>query len=148
MIFGKKDHESTSATPENNTIVQLVVAVLAGTVVSLSGLGGGVIMVPLFRMLLKMPMRTATALSLSIIPLLSLFPLLNYLIHSPKTTPDILHTGYIVWPVALPISIGVAIFASIGLKTATKVPVLYLRIIFAALSSIILIKTILDITHP
>lgn len=147
MVFGKKDHETPPA--ENKklrpTAMDFLVAVLAGTVVALSGLGGGVIMVPMFRMMLKMPMRSATSLSLSIIPLLSLFPLVNYLVSTPAGNYGVAHTGYLVWPVALPISVGVAIFASIGIKTAHHVPVLYLRIIFAALSTIILIKTIIDI---
>lgn len=149
MVFGKKDHAETIKTTEKKrpSVLDIVVALLAGTVVALSGLGGGVIMVPMFRMMLKMPMRSATGLSLSIIPLLSLFPLVNYLIANPPQTHDILHTGYLVWPVALPISIGVAVFAGIGLKVATKVPVLYLRVIFALLSTIILIKTLLDILN-
>ena len=113
--------------------------------VALSGLGGGVIMVPLFRMVLKMPMKDSTALSLSIIPLLSLPPLINYLLSNAPAKMEVLHTGYLVWPIALPIAVGVAIFAGIGLKFSKRISVLSLRIIFALLSTVILIKTLIDI---
>jgi uncharacterized membrane protein YfcA len=150
MLLGKNDHLPKA--PHLNrpaiTAMDIVVAVLAGSVVALSGLGGGVIMVPMFRMILKMPMRSATALSLSIIPILSIAPLISYLVTRPVVAPPTPHTGYIAWQYALPISIGVAIFAGIGLKTAKKIPVIYLRIIFATLSTTILIKTIYDILHP
>ncbi|MBS3913215.1 MAG: sulfite exporter TauE/SafE family protein [Bacteroidetes bacterium] len=150
MLMGNKKN----ATEEKEVSIpgfrplELVVSMLAGSVVALSGLGGGVIMVPMFRMFLKMPMRSATALSLSIIPILSIAPLANYLSTVPHETAKVAHTGYISWPYALPIAIGVAIFAGIGLKTAKKIPVFYLRIIFAALSTSILIKTVYDIFHP
>jgi uncharacterized protein len=147
MVLGKKDHPTKSTTTPNKMdyAIDTGVSILAGSVVSLSGLGGGVIMVPLFRMLLKMPMKAATALSLSIIPLLSLAPLVNYLISKPLYTVQIAHSGYIVWPVVLPIALGVAIFAGVGHKFSKRIPVLYLRIIFAALATIILIKTLYDI---
>lgn len=146
MVFGKgTGNDVQDNTPSTLGWKETLVGLLAGTVVSLSGLGGGVIMVPLFRMLLKMPMRKATALSLSIIPMLGLFPLLNYMVSAPISQPNITHTGYIVWPLAVPISLGVAIFASIGVKSAAKVPVLWLRIIFALMSAGIFIKTLSEI---
>lgn len=149
MLLGKTDHSGgeDGKGKNSNLFLDMIVALLAGTVVALSGLGGGVVMVPLFRMILKMPMKSATVMSLSIIPLLSLFPILNYLRAEVAHPVTALHTGYIVWPVALPISLGVAIFAGIGLKTAKHVPVLYLRIIFALLSATIFIKTIWELYH-
>jgi uncharacterized membrane protein YfcA len=148
MIFGKSaGQENQEQASSQLGWKETLVGMLAGSVVSLSGLGGGVIMVPLFRMLLKMPMRKATALSLSIIPMLGLFPLLNYAISTPQSQSSIAHTGYIVWPLAIPISLGVAIFASLGVKSASKVPVLWLRIIFALMSAGIFIKTLSEIIN-
>lgn len=148
MIFGKSaGQENQEQAASRLGWKETLVGLLAGSVVSLSGLGGGVIMVPLFRMLLKMPMRKATALSLSIIPMLGLFPLLNYAISTPQSQTTLAHTGYIVWPLAIPISLGVVIFASVGVKSAAKVPVLWLRIIFAVMSSGIFIKTLSEIIN-
>jgi uncharacterized membrane protein YfcA len=148
MVLGKSHQPATpdnDAVPKGTTLKQLLVSVLAGTVVALSGLGGGVIMVPLFRMLLKMPMRQATGLSLSIIPLLSAAPLVSYLSSPALQSLPPVHSGYIVWPYAIPIAAAVAIFAVLGQKTASLIPEKTLRIIFASLSAIVLITTLYDI---
>ncbi|MBL7811098.1 MAG: sulfite exporter TauE/SafE family protein [Bacteroidetes bacterium] len=149
MLFGRKssDQERELA-PKKQAGMHLLVAALAGTVVALSGLGGGVVMVPLFRMFLHMPLKKATALSLSIIPFLSLAPLLSYAVgYSPEPTP-MAHAGYLVWPYALPMAAGVIVFARIGMKTAAHTPERWLRLIFASLSTLVLAKTIYEILYP
>lgn len=144
MIFGKKqDRQAEPA--EEKPGVAVGVGMLAGAVVALSGLGGGMVMVPLFRMLLKMPMRQATALSLSIIPVLGAAPLAGYLLASNATVLPFLHTGYVAWPYALPMAFGVAVFATLGMKAAKRINETTLRIIFAILSSIVIVKTLYDI---
>lgn len=151
MIFGKNREDGETNSSENNRIsMRVIVGVLAGTVVSLSGLGGGIIMVPLFRMILKMPLRKATALSLSIVPLLSIFPIIQYAIGSEapmllEVHGPIVQSGYMTWNYYLPMAIGVIIFSSFGQKTAQKTPVILIRTIFALLSAFILIKTLYEI---
>lgn len=144
MILGKKS-DPEAKTPEEKPLLAVLVGILAGAVVALSGLGGGVIMVPLFRMLLKMPMRQATGLSLSIIPVLGIAPLTGYLLAHNATPLPFLHTGYIAWPYALPMAAGVAIFATMGMRAAKHISETTLRIIFAILSSIVIVKTLYDI---
>ncbi len=153
MIFKKdlKNEENIIAsTHQNKSFLKVFVGILAGAVVSLSGLGGGIIMVPLFRMILKLNIRESTALSLSVVPILSFLPLLSY-IANPNFTilqvsnSNIFQTGYITWPYFLPMALGVIIFSSLGQKIAPKTPSIFIRVIFALLSSIILIKSIYEI---
>ena len=162
MIFGKSKaskSNDTAANPQENQTqnhttannetpnrwLPTFVGILAGTVVSLSGLGGGIVMVPLFRMLLKKPMHQATSLSLSIVPILSISSLLQYTLSQPIHPINPLQTGYLLWIILIPMMAGVMFFSSFGQKTAPRVPVLWLRVIFAVLSSIILIKTLIEI---
>ncbi len=162
MIFGKskasKSNETAANPQENQTQnhttatnetpnrwLPTIVGILAGTVVSLSGLGGGIIMVPLFRMLLKKPMHQATSLSFSIVPILSISSLLQYTLSQPIHPINPLQTGYLLWIILIPMMAGVMFFSSFGQKTAPRVPVLWLRVIFAVLSSIILVKTLIEI---
>jgi uncharacterized protein len=162
MIFGKSKaskSNDTAANPQENQTqnhttannetpnrwLPTLVGILAGTVVSLSGLGGGIIMVPLFRMLLKKPMHQATSLSLSIVPILSISSLLQYTLSQPIHPINPLQTGYLLWIILIPMMAGVMFFSSFGQKTAPRVPVLWLRVIFAVLSSIILVKTLIEI---
>ena len=144
MVFGKKSPKD-NADSISNPWIELMVGMLAGVVVAMSGLGGGMVMVPLFRMLLKMPMRSATALSLSIIPLLGAAPLAGYLLAEKATALPLWQTGYIAWPYAIPMAAGVAVFASIGMKAAKRVSETTLRVIFASLSIVVIFKTLYDI---
>ncbi|MFM2425714.1 MAG: hypothetical protein RL747_1258 [Bacteroidota bacterium] len=141
----KQTYISPTAKNQKTILLPTLVGILAGAVVSLSGLGGGIIMVPLFRMLLKKPMHQATSLSLSIVPILSISSLLQYTISQPIQPINPLQTGYLLWIILIPMMAGVMFFSSFGQKTAPRVPVLWLRVIFAVLSSIILVKTLIEI---
>lgn len=148
MIWGKtspKTNENLTENNETSPILPMLVGCIAGCVVSLSGLGGGIIMVPLFRMLLKKPMHQATSLSLSIVPILSITSLIQYAVNGPSTPINTAQQGYLLGILLLPMMLGVMFFSSFGQKTAPRVPVLWLRVIFAVLSSIILIKTLIEI---
>jgi uncharacterized membrane protein YfcA len=151
MIFGKKNEPSnTHELSKSNVLIQIFVGLFAGIVVSLSGLGGGIVMVPLFRWLLKKPIHVATSLSLSIVPIIAIVPIIQYLIapNVPQLTQYGYHfpqSGFMVWPYFVPMAIGVIFFSSFGQKTAPKVSVFWLRVIFALLSTIILVKTIYEI---
>ena len=150
MLFGKQSTEPEQNDIGKKILPKIVLGLMAGTVVALSGLGGGIIMVPLIRYLLKKPIHEATSLSLSIVPLLSFVPIIQNMM--AKNVPQLIQngynfpqSGYIIWPYFIPLAIGVIFFSSFGQKTAQKVPVLWLRVIFAVLSTIILIKTLYEI---
>ncbi len=160
MIFGKskssrqKDNNSNPQIEEQSTPYQfnlmqdwpsMLVGIFAGTIVALSGLGGGIIMVPLFLIILKKSMHSATALSLSIVPILSISALIKYTIITPTHQVSSYQTGYLLWIMLIPMLLGVIFFSSLGQKLATKVPVVWLRVIFALLSAFILVKTLLEL---
>ena len=162
MIFGKsKSSRKEDITLKNNeTIVDtsipyhfslvndwpaMLVGIFAGTIVALSGLGGGIIMVPLFLIILKKSMHSATALSLSIVPILSISALIKYVSITPTHQISDYQTGYLLWIMLIPMLLGVVFFSSLGQKIATKVPVVWLRVIFALLSAFILVKTLLEL---
>jgi uncharacterized protein len=121
------------------------VGLLAGCVVALSGLGGGVVMVPLFRMLLRYDLKKATSVSLGCIPLLALPALVQYMAAEAPCLKDLPQFNYIVWPYALPMTAGVLVFSSVGVKAARKLSTATLRSIFAVLNSLIIIKTLWEI---
>jgi uncharacterized membrane protein YfcA len=156
MLFKKEDDSSPVNTENTSTLSRLLVGFFAGTVVSLSGLGGGIVMVPLFRMILKLPVKKATALSLSVVPLLSVFPIMQYLSISDApllsnavlptlNTMKLFQTQYLVGLFYIPMALGVVVFSSFGQKTALKTPTPIIRFIFALLSGIILIKTLYEL---
>ena len=160
MIFGKskssrqKDNNGNPQIEEQSTPYQfnlmqdwpsMLVGIFAGTIVALSGLGGGIIMVPLFLIILKKSMHSATALSLSIVPILSISALIKYTSITATHQVSSYQTGYLLWIMLIPMLLGVIFFSSLGQKMATKLPVLWLRVIFALLSAFILVKTLLEL---
>lgn len=160
MIFGKskssrqKDNNGNPQIEEQSTPYQfnlmqdwpsMLVGIFAGTIVALSGLGGGIIMVPLFLIILKKSMHSATALSLSIVPILSISALIKYTSITATHQVSSYQTGYLLWIMLIPMLLGVIFFSSLGQKMATKVPVVWLRVIFALLSAFILVKTLLEL---
>ena len=160
MIFGKskssrqKDGNGNPQIEEQSTPYQfnlmqdwpsMLVGIFAGTIVALSGLGGGIIMVPLFLIILKKSMHSATALSLSIVPILSISALIKYTSNTATHQVSSYQTGYLLWIMLIPMLLGVIFFSSLGQKMATKVPVVWLRVIFALLSAFILVKTLLEL---
>ena len=104
-----------------------------------------IIMVPLFLIILKKSMHSATALSLSIVPILSISALIKYISTTPAQQISSYQTGYLLWIMLIPMLLGVIFFSSLGQKLATKVPVVWLRVIFALLSAFILVKTLLEL---
>ncbi len=105
--------------PAKNKLIPA--GIFTGFVTALSGLGGGVVMVPYFTNILKMPIKFATGLSVTVIPLIAL-PLLIF--YSMETATQIifpnLQLGYILLPMVAPIIAGALIATSYGIKAAQK----------------------------
>ncbi len=139
MINKKKlaSLESTQTMPDPMSFAPIGFA--AGVLIAFSGLGGGMIMVPLFLIVLKLEMRTAVAISLSCIPFLVLPALVPYFRAPVIAVPH--HTGYLVWNWLFPMMAGVLVFAPLGVRTGQKVSDRTIRVIFAILLGIIIVKT-------
>ncbi len=145
MLLPNKRESGVSILDKLPTGKAALVGVLAGSVVAISGLGGGIVMVPLFQWLFNLDFKQSSRLSLSVIPLLAIFPLIQYL--SSQNSLNIPHTGFIAWSILLPTLLGVLVFAPIGIKVSRRTPTIILRITFALLTIIILIKTLYAILH-
>ncbi|MFM1792829.1 MAG: hypothetical protein RLZZ252_1183, partial [Bacteroidota bacterium] len=95
----------------------------------------------------------ATALSLSIVPMLAIASLANYINSQPteiigncnSASENPWQLGYLYFPIILPMILATIVTTSFAQKNAKYVPVLWLRIIFALLSATIFIKTLIEI---
>jgi uncharacterized membrane protein YfcA len=111
-----------------------------GIVTALSGLGGGIVMVPVFTELLKIPIRKATSISTGVIPLLTLPLVLSYMNASPLYHPDNLMAGYIIFPLVVPLIVSVLLVAPLGVHAAQKVKPSVIKSIFIVVVTIVVIK--------
>jgi uncharacterized protein len=97
---------------------------ISGIIAALSGLGGGIVMIPYFTQIIKMEVKKATALSLSVITVSALPVVVFYLLSTSKELnflSQISHTGFIIWEIVIPLSIGAAIFAPVGVNLSSKI---------------------------
>jgi len=118
-----------------------ITGALTGIISALSGLGGGVIMVPLFTQFAKLNIQKAAAISIGVIPPLMVPMIIYYSTLSPSQTFSTYQIGYLIPEVFLPLVAGLLFTAPAGVSVGKKVPSKYLKIIFALLIIIVIIKT-------
>jgi uncharacterized membrane protein YfcA len=115
------------------TPVMWGVGVFIGSLTSMLGLGGGVLIIP-FLSCLPLQMREVSALSIVCILPVALFATLGYIIFG-FNTPDLpkFTTGYVYWPAVLPIILASSVFAPIGISLAKHLSTQTLKKIFGVL---------------
>jgi len=91
--------------PSLLTLVYLLIGISAGLVGSLCGVGGGILLMPVFLFLLKLDPNKAVATSLAIVLITAISSTLNNSLSSERL---------IDWKMVIPIGIGAAIAAWFG----------------------------------
>ncbi len=120
----------------------------AGIITSMSGLGGGVVMTPVFTDLMRLNIRKATSISNGVIPLFALILGIYNLLDQPETKITEWQVGYIVFPIVLPLIASTFIVAPFGVRVAQKTKPIVIRMVFATFASLMLLKLIYEIyTH-
>ncbi len=125
----------------------LITGAFVGMITALSGLGGGILMIPMFTDILKIPIKKASAISSGVIPLLS-FPIcMMYLFFSDIPSKNIFQIGYVDIRLILPIVLGAVFSTQWGVKAAQKTSPKVIRIVFASLVMVIFLKMAYEISH-
>ncbi|MFD1292713.1 TSUP family transporter [Lutibacter holmesii] len=119
-----------------STIITLIIiGLLAGVLSGLVGVGGGIIMVPLFVLFLGLTQHNAQGLSLAVmLPPVTFLAVYNY--HTSGTG------GNIDWRVALTVSLLFIIGGFLGSKLALQIDQRTLKKIFGFFMLIVAIKLI------
>ncbi len=116
---------------------------MGGVIAASSGLGGGAIVVPLLNVGLKMNIKKAKSISLGVIFLTSLAITAYNLLADPDQLVGY-GKGYILFPVAIPIAIGVFISTPIGVRLSRTSPAFLISYIFALFIGIVIIKKVFE----
>ncbi len=144
LVFPTKNDgaRSLSELKPNNAVG---VGLFSGTLSSLSGLGGGIIIIPVLTNFLKFQVRGSTALSLSSIFISAGAATLASMLRQPIQPVNIWHTGLIIWPAALPLILGTVVFSKLGVKTSQKMaPNIIIRL-FSLVMLVVILKKCWDI---
>ena len=142
-LFADRRSGVQDANGKGNPVAFLVTGAVTGMITALSGLGGGLIMIPVFTDILKMPIKKASSISIGVIALFALPISINYLVTSPPAAEHLpLQTGYISWAIVLPVLAGIFLLAPAGVKTAQKMQPGRIRLILAIVITLLCIKMI------
>jgi len=122
MLFFKQPPPPISDTHLNKPYFPII-GIVAGLISSLSGLGGGIIVIPILTDILKTPLKKASSISIGVVAMLALPISISYLsIDAQSAMKHILpmQVGYVSMFIAAPVLIGVFSTTGWGVRTAQK----------------------------
>lgn len=137
FLYQKKTDKTISASEpkEINWLAGLVIGGLGGFVATLSGLGGGIVMVPLLNKLYKKPFHQVVSLSSSAIVIISLAAVIQFaLTQAPTEHAGKYAVGFVDFGAALPLALGGIMGANRGAKWSMIIDKIILQRIFAVLA--------------
>jgi uncharacterized membrane protein YfcA len=113
----------------------------SGIISALSGLGGGIIIIPLLQIGFKQSQRKAKIISLVVIFLSSGFMTLQNLFSDVYPIENLQYQwGYIIPNIAIPLTIGVFIGSPFGVRLSTQLQDKYLNLFFSLIVLFVLIE--------
>lgn len=118
---------------------------ISGAVSALSGLGGGTITVPLLRSGLHMDIKQAKSISLGVIFIASTAITVFNMIDQPSGPLDFGRIGYIVFPVSVPLSVGVLVGSPLGVWVANKISSRIISYIFVGFLILVILRKIIEL---
>ena len=152
LLFFKtneQEFEKNQKVKKSRIIKFINLGFLTGCITSLSGMGGGVILIPFLTDINKISIKKASSISIGVIMLLAFSVSTNYAFANPSSTiiAEKLpwQIGYISIQFFLPILVGIMIASTYGVKVAQKTSSQKLRITFGIIVSILCLKMIYNI---
>ncbi|MDZ7878463.1 MAG: sulfite exporter TauE/SafE family protein [Saprospiraceae bacterium] len=122
----------------------LLVGTIAGTLTAFSGLGGSIIMIPLFTEFVGLTMKKAHSISVGVVPLLALTISTFYFFGKPSVFPlPLTQFGYLNLGMAAPVIVGSMLTSPFGVRAAHKVKPYTQKMVFATIVGIVLLKMII-----
>lgn len=117
---------------------------LSGAVASLTGLGGGTVIIPMLNLWQKVDILKAKSISFGTIFATCLgLSLNNLFLEPPNAIP--MSKGLIVLPMIIPICIGVLIGSPLGMVTSLKISGRAITLIFLSVLSLVTIQKIAEL---
>ena len=128
-----------------------IIGIVAGLISSLSGLGGGIIVIPILTDILKTPLKKASSISIGVVAMLALPISASYLsIDAKSAMQHVLpaQVGYISMFIAAPVLMGVFSTTGWGVRTAQKTDPNKLRLILGIVVIILCAKMVYGFIKP
>ncbi len=118
----------------------LLVGAFSGIVSAMSGLGGGVVMVPLLADVLKYPVRKASSVSLGAIAIMAMSTVTFYSLQLPDWQVSDWQIGLLALPAILPMAAGVLLSAPLGVRLAHTVSPRIMKVFFVLFFIVVILQ--------
>ncbi len=115
---------------------------ISGTIAAFSGIGGGVIIVPILTDIIKMPIKKATSISLGVISIMALFTSIYNGVSSAANSTG---GSLLVFSLAIPVAIGSLIASPIGVSISSKLKPAQIRVILIVFLLVVISKMLLNL---
>lgn len=142
---GAADSAKDQPPPDHNISSGGLAAVgaIAGVVSSAVGVGGGVVLVPAFNRIVRLPIHTSVGTSSATIIIISLFGVITYALAGLESHPRDLAIGFVDPLTALALSVPAALTTRAGVATAHRFDQRALRIGFAVFAVMVAVRLIM-----
>lgn len=135
----------SNAQDERITKTKLILTgVFGGALAGFTGLGGGTVLIPLLNLWQRVDIKKAKSISFGVIFLIALW-LTVYNLFFGRTLPIPGSQGLIIFPVVLPLAVGVLIGSPLGVVVSQKMSSRAVTVIFLIMVSIITIQKIFEL---
>lgn len=122
-----------------------LVGAAGGFFASLSGLGGGIVIIPILNSLLKIDMRKASSISSGVIMVTAFTITLHNMLETPRNQFDYFNAGYIIFPISLSLGLGVILGSPAGVKVSRRLSSSSISYIYASFLAIVVIKKLIEL---
>ena len=122
-----------------------LVGLASGIVASVSGLGGGIVIIPLLNSVMKADIKKSSSVSSGVIMVTSLVMTIFNMNEKTRFHFENYNLGYIVFPVGLALAAGVIFTSPYGVRTAAKLNQKTISYIYASILGIVIIKKVVEL---
>jgi uncharacterized protein len=123
-----------------------LVGAITGTLTAFSGLGGSIIMIPLFTEFVGLTMKKAHSISVGVVPLLALTISTFYFFGKPPLVSlPLTQFGYLNFGMAAPVILGSMLTSPFGVKAAHTVKPRTQKMVFATIVGVVLFKMMFNL---
>ncbi|NNF04749.1 MAG: TSUP family transporter, partial [Rhodothermales bacterium] len=146
MLRGGDDHPDGSEKPHTPPLKLLGVGTAAGSLSSGVGVGGGVVLVPMYERLIRLPIRTAMGTSSATIILITLFGVLSYALKGEGVVgATSAVVGFVDFGAAALLAVPAAITAGYGVRLSHGINRTLLRRVFAVLVLLVALRLVFGV---
>lgn len=141
MVLKKDRADTLSTEGARRSVGRLAATGLgAGAIAALAGVGGGVVMVPAFSGLVRLPMKVAAGSSTAAITIITAVGVATYAALGWGEPVPNGALGYVDWRSATLLALPAVVTARLGVATAHRIDVRAVRLSFAAFAAIVAVR--------